>query len=317
MTHNFSPHWSIRESTELDIPQLRALLQTIWGEDEGSAEYYGWGRRKGMIAEKDGQIIGYAPYWRSALHPTFLYVGVHVHPDHRRQGLGERLWRIVNAELTLPIKSCTTGTQKESIRFLERKGLSVSVKTYLTELDLTHWQTENMQQWERKARDEWGVQLVSMANSDIPEEEWLRAHRAVYAHAHEHDPADVDILGKEDFLGADLNPHWLVGALVAGKLVGVASVRQEEPLPVLCWAGVTREWTEKVGWEGKKMLTLALTELALKAAALQGGVKRVNAELDSADEGAMHIREAFAWDERGIWLTFTTPRQEGTPLNPL
>ncbi|SEJ25156.1 Acetyltransferase (GNAT) family protein [Deinococcus reticulitermitis] len=291
--------FSLRPTTPADQPALRALLRRVWGEHPGAA-YHGNGRRPGTVAEQGGKLLGYGHCWRSALHPTFSYVGVHVHPEARGQGLGTQLWQEVTRGVPGPFKAKTDAGQVEAVRFLRDRGLRLSVTTHEPTLGLARLPSAVGEEELQEVR---GFELLPLSSFGDPRttQRVTDLHRAVYAHTHEHDPPQVEVLDEEDFLGDDLHPAWLWVARRGDRLAGVSSVRRTEnpTRGELGWFGVRREFAAL-----REPLTLALTVRALHAAA-QDGVEEVSAELDSADPGALHLHRSLPWTPGSRWLTFT------------
>ncbi|GAA5513694.1 hypothetical protein Dcar01_02439 [Deinococcus carri] len=297
--------FTLRPTTPTDVVPIQALLHAVWNRDEGAIAYHGGGRVPGVVALEDGQPIGYASPRRGTLHPTHLYVGVHVHPDTRRRGVGSALWEAVTQGISSSLKTATYATQPEAVRFLERRGLRVSLETHLPTLDPALLNGGVVDRWAGAARA-LGYDLLPMTALTGPEvrRDLTRLHLDVYAHTHRHDPPAASSLeeAEEDFLEGDLQPAWLWAARRSGKLAGVSSVRTTDD-PVggdLGWFGVTAEHAA----DGAA-LTLALTGLALRAAG-RDGVREVAAELDSADPNARHLLAALPWQAGRIWLTFTS-----------
>lgn len=252
-----------------------------------------------MVAVRDGKLVGYGQLWHSRLHPTSAYVGVHVHPQWRRQGIGGQLWDAVTNGCAQPLRAKTYATQSAAVHFLQRRGLRLSVETLEPPLrptalgDITPWV---------QAAEQLGFTLRPM--TELPDElraQLLPLHRAVYAHTHQHDPACPEVMDEDDFLGDDLCPAWLYVAERGGELAGVSSVRRtaEPETGELAWFGVPQRWAE-VG----APLTLALTALAVQAAGC-GGVRSLSAELDSVDPNALHLGDALPWVPGPRWLTLT------------
>lgn len=291
----------LRPTTPADRPALAALLHSVWGEHPGAA-YHGSGHRPGMVAEQGGELLGYAHCWRSALHLTFSYVGVHVHLEARGQGLGTQLWQEVTRGVCGPFKAKTDAEQVEAVRFLRARGLRLSVTTHEPTLSLARLPS-SVGEGAFQEVQAGGFELLPLSRLSDPltTQRVTDLHRAVYAHTHEHDPPQVEVLDEEDFLGDDLHPAWLWVARRGGRLAGVSSVRRTES-PAwgeLGWFGVARDFAPF-----REPLTLALTVRALRAAA-QDRVKEVNAELDSADPGALHLWRSLPWTPGSRWLTFT------------
>ncbi|EYB67116.1 hypothetical protein DEIPH_ctg051orf0024 [Deinococcus phoenicis] len=298
--------FTLRPATPKDAVPILTLLGGVWDGDEEAVAYHGGGRTPGVIALEEGRLVGYASLRRGTLHPTHLYVGVHVHPDARRRGVGAALWEAVTAGVSGSLKTATSAHHPEALRFLERRGLRVSVRTHQPTLDPAVLTGAEVEEWVGAVRAR-GYDLLPMAALTGPNvrRDLARLHLEVYAHTHRHDPPAAAALAGVDFLGDDLNPAWLWMARRAGQLAGVASIRTTaDPAGgELGWFGVTAEHAA----EGAA-LTRALTGLALRAAGADS-VREVAAELDSADPNALDLLHALPWHPGRVWLTLvSTPR---------
>lgn len=298
-----APAFTLRPTTPDDAADLSALLRAAWNADDDAVAYHGGGRVVEIAALEDGQLTGYASLRRGTLHPAHLYVGVHVHPQARQRGVGAALWEAVTAGVSGSLKTATSADQPQAVRFLERRGLCVSVETHQPTLDLAALDAAKVEGWSAAARSP-GFDLLPMTALGGPEVNGQLAelHRRVYTHTHQHDPPAAQVLAKVDFLGDDLNPAWLWVARRGGELAGVASVRTtaDPAWAELGWFGVTAEHAA----DGAA-LTLALTALALQAAGTDG-VQEVSAELDSADPNAALLLSALPWQPGRVWLTLTS-----------
>jgi Acetyltransferase (GNAT) family. len=290
---------TLRPTSPGDGHALAELLAVVWAGQENGAAYHGGGRRPGVVAVCAGKLVGYGQLWHSRLHPTYAYAGVHVHPQWRGQGIGGELWNAVTKDVEQPLKAKTYATQSAAVRFLQRRGLRVSVET----LEPMLWPAdlEDVTPWVRAA-EQLGFVLRPMTElSDELRTQLLPLHREVYAHAHLHDPACPEVMDEDDFLGDDLCPAWLYVAERGGELAGVSSVRRtaEPETGELAWFGVPQRWAA-----AGAPLTLALTALAFQAAG-RGGVQSLSAELDSADSNAVHLGGVLLWVPGPRWLTLT------------
>lgn len=297
-----------RATVAEDLPALGRLLNAVWNGDEEAAAYHGGGRVPGVVALKGRRIVGYASARRKPLHPRHTYVGVHVHPDARGQGIGAALWREVTARTPGSLKTALSGADPVSHRFLQRRGLRVSVQTRQPTLDLSRPDQAELERWQAEART-LGYDLRPMTALDGPAA-WpdvVRLHAEVYAHSHRHDPPDPAALDRVDFLGEDLAPTWLWLARRDEVLAGVSSVRLTDDAARgdLGWFGAAPAFAQ----DGEA-LTLALTAAALQAAA-RAGVTRISAELDSADPHALALWRALPWTPGRVWLTLTSASRDG------
>lgn len=292
---------TLRATRPNDPPHLRELLDEVWGGDLGAVTYHGLGRRAGLVAEDQGRLVGYGHQWRSDLHPTYTYVGVHVHPDWRGRGVGAALWDGVLPGQVGPLKAKTYAAQTEGTRFLQRRGLTLSVETHDALLDTSAVLDEQVRQWVARVAD-LGFTVVPMTELDGAGLAGLGAlHDRVYVQAHRHDPAVPGILKAADLVGDDVVPEWMFVVRREEELAGVASVRLDEPRPVLGWCGVTDAFAA-VGAD----LTKAVTGLAVQAAA-RAGVEQIGAELDAVDAVSATLLDSLPWQTGPIWQTFTTP----------
>lgn len=304
---------NLRPTTPEDASDLSALMSAVWNGDRNAVAYHGSGRIPGVWASWNGRALGYAFVRRGTLHPKHLYVGVHVHPDARRQGLGAALWEAVTEGVTGSLKTATYADFPDAVRFLERRGLRVTVETHEPTLDLASLNAVQVDHWAEAARAR-GYDLQPITVLDGPEarRDLAHLHLKVYAHTHEHDPpAGISLEDAEDdFLGDDLNPAWLWGARRGRELAGVASVRttDQPSCGELGWFGVVAEHQANGA-----AVTLALTTLALSAAR-RDGVREVTAELDSADSNALHLLGALPWERGRVWLTLTSPHVQPVSL---
>lgn len=299
---------NLRATSANDLSALTELLGLVWNADVEAIAYHGGGRVSGVVALKDGQIVGYASAQRKALHARHTYVGVHVHPGERGQGIGAALWSEVTASVPGSLKTALYDGDPVARSFLERRGLRVSVETHHPTLNLARLDQDELQRWKAEAQA-LGYELLPMTALDGLDR-WndvARLHAEVYAHSHQHDPPAPAALAGVDFLDDDFNPAWLWLARKDGVLAGVSSILPgaEATQGELGYFGVPTAFAE----DGAA-LTLALTAAALQAAG-QAGVATIDAELDSADPNALALWNALPWQPGRVWLTLTSASRDG------
>lgn len=217
---------TLRETGVEDQAALLNLLHCVWHEDKGAVSYHRRGGASGCVAEVGGVVVGYAHSGKSSLHPTHIYIGVHVHPDFQGCGIGTALWNALKSGLTGSLKTATYATETAALTFLQRCDFRVSVETYRPTLNPQHLNAAQGRTWRAEAQA-LGFELLSMtalSGADL-RPKLTQLHLDVYAHTHEHDPPNLEILEEDDFLGDDLNPAWPWVARQHGELVGVSSVR--------------------------------------------------------------------------------------------
>ncbi|QLG10735.1 GNAT family N-acetyltransferase [Deinococcus sp. D7000] len=291
---------TLRATVPEDLPAIMRLLNADWNGDGEAIAYHGGGRVLGVVAMKGRRIVGYASAQRKALHPRHTYIGVHVHPDERGQGIGAALWNEVTAALPGSLKTALCDDDPVARHFLGCRGLRVSVETYQPTLELAHLNWSELERWKAEAQA-LGYELLPMTAPDGPEawHDVIRLHAEVYAHSHRHEAPDPATLAGLDFLDDDFNPAWLWLARKDGVLAGVSSIlpNAETTQGELGYFGVPAAF----GGDGPA-LTVALTAAALQAAA-RGGISSIEAELDSADPNALALWSALPWTPGRGWLT--------------
>jgi GNAT superfamily N-acetyltransferase len=87
-----------------------------------------------FIAEEDGEIVGFLIGFLSQSRPAETYVHfVGVHPDHRKQGIGqalyERFFEAVKQKGRTIVRCVTSPVNKQSIAFHTRIGFQAEENT--------------------------------------------------------------------------------------------------------------------------------------------------------------------------------------------
>lgn len=98
-----------------------------------------------VLAELEGQIVAHAFYMEPSwsYRPGKYHIGIMVHPDYQRRGIGAAVYEHILAALaqrelkpTL-LTSYTREDKVEAIRFLEKRGFTQTMRSPLSRLDLT------------------------------------------------------------------------------------------------------------------------------------------------------------------------------------
>jgi GNAT superfamily N-acetyltransferase len=87
----------IRGITKSDFDYIVSVLDRWWGgpsaERAHPVFFYELGDQA-LIAEEDGQVVGFLLGFIAPTHPPTGYVHlVGIHPDHRRRGVGKELYK--------------------------------------------------------------------------------------------------------------------------------------------------------------------------------------------------------------------------------
>lgn len=88
----------IRGITKSDFDHVVSVLDRWWGgpsrEQAHPIFFYELGEHA-LIADEDGEVIGFLLGFVSPASPRVAYVHlVGIHPDHRRRGVGKRLYEV-------------------------------------------------------------------------------------------------------------------------------------------------------------------------------------------------------------------------------
>ena len=95
-----------------------------------------------LVAKQDGRIVGCADYshFSEGFHPRKFSLGVSVHPDFQRQGVGSALYDAAMAGLNtydpLRIRTGTREDRVASVRFLEKRGFVEVMRGWESWLDV-------------------------------------------------------------------------------------------------------------------------------------------------------------------------------------
>ena len=100
--------------------------------------------RRLMVEEAgSGSVVAYGglAHTLSTFHPDKYYIRVVVDPAHRRRGIGQEVYRLLEKEAVEQNALCLWGNAREddpsSVRFLERQGFVPTRKTWASRLSLT------------------------------------------------------------------------------------------------------------------------------------------------------------------------------------
>lgn len=124
----------IRGITKQDFDYIVSVLDRWWGGPSSERAhpilFYELGEQA-LIAEADGEVVGFLLGFLTPAEPPVAYVHlVGIHPDHRRQGVGKRLYeRFIERARALrahSMKAITTVGNEGSLRFHEALGFEVT-----------------------------------------------------------------------------------------------------------------------------------------------------------------------------------------------
>ncbi|MFC5597325.1 GNAT family N-acetyltransferase [Deinococcus cellulosilyticus] len=289
----------------MDEPQIQQLIEEVWHGDSDVLPYF---RRSGstqfhVVFETAGKIAGYGSLTECTLHPVPFYVGLHVHPAHRRQGVGHGLLVTLLQKnggfQGRPLQSATYRHLPEGIQALQHLGFHETLSTWTGELQIR----EIM---DRIPPPE-GFQLGSLADLG---QEWVPVltalHQQIYLNSHGHNPSVLSSaeVAQARFMGGDL----------ISKLMWVA-MHNDQPRALGSFRATDDQDLLEMGWFGSAGLDPELEEALLLSIfshaawqAHQMGFQRLQGEFDSGDASLAALRHAFPWKVLHEWVTFQQKR---------
>lgn len=146
-------------------PDNQVTLEVLQARDNN--------RKKDLVfhlfaAEVAGEAVAFASCAQDewAFHPQKFHLGIQVHPDHRKRGLGSALYNTLLEALQPyePIKfmSFTREDWHDSVRFAEKRGFAVEFREWESRLDMKTFDTTKFANSIAKA-EALGYTLCSLA----------------------------------------------------------------------------------------------------------------------------------------------------------
>ena len=124
----------IRGITKPDFDQVVAVLDRWWGgpsREQAHPLFFHELGSHALIAEDEGEVIGFLLGFSVPSIPRVAYVHlVGIHPDHRRRGVGKRLYETFEARARLAgdsrLKAITNVGNDGSVAFHRALGFHVT-----------------------------------------------------------------------------------------------------------------------------------------------------------------------------------------------
>lgn len=310
---------TIRPYRANDAPHLRQLLRHIWGDDETAAHYYRFGEESPadsprymhtIIAECDGQRVGFGSLWTARFHPYTVYCGINVHPAWQGFGAG---WQMFEQLLRTkpdgrPLQTSTWETSVRGLSFLERNGFTAFRRTYTPLLSVAAVDRDAYRPFAARIAQA-GYRTVSLTDLvDSPENRRRVAVLCaeIYQATHQDNPpAHLSTAEWEETVFGQ--PLTAAGSFVAEKDGEYAAVSllhpADEPGALeLGWRGVAH-----TSRDHQRDLILALTlEQVIWSAG--NGCAVLRAEVDTTNPWAKLLLEYLPFGPAPSWITF---RREG------
>lgn len=240
-------------------------------------------------------------------HPYKYFVKVSVHPAHRRRGIGQDIYTLLEKEAVVRDAVCLWATARDddvgSIRFLEGHGFVPLRRTWLSRLDLTNLDLSRLPD-RSKALEDQGIRITTLAadGADRPE-----LHRRLYdlvRVASEDQPRMGDFTPAtfEEFVAMGIRgPRILRDAIFLAshgeEYVGMSTLEREGPSPYALSVGFTATLPKFRG----RGIASELKRRAVQFARAQGYRSLVTGN-DSLNPRILAINEKLGFRKEVTWV---------------
>lgn len=311
---------NLRPFEPADQPAADQLLRGIWGADDVTIGYYKFGsdslegdRRylRALVAEQAGGLLGLGSIWTNLMHPFYLYVAVHVHPDCQMRGIGTALYtalmQLRGSYTGYPLQTATWEVCTAALHFLKQRGFEEAKRTYTPTTELAAVDLQRYQRYEAECRAA-GYTIASLpelaSQPDHPDK--LAALIAEIYHATH--PGNVPMPldspeWKQIVLDLDLVDAGSFVIHKSGDYVALGFLHpHEDPAMLeLGWHGVAHGHRQH---ERAMVLALARREMLY---AQQHGYTTIQAEVDTTDPWNMLLLEEVFAARPAAWITLRRP----------
>jgi mycothiol synthase len=177
---------NIREFTESDYPGYLAASNAIYSDypeteterrfqDESREAKIRWKR---LIAEENGEIVGYAEWMNDSwsFHPQKFHLTVGVAPARQGAGVGKALY-VAALESLAPLEPIVARgeakeTDERALRFLAERGFTENMREWESRLDPATFDAQNFAEYTERVASQ-GLTIKSLAELSQSDPNWL------------------------------------------------------------------------------------------------------------------------------------------------
>jgi GNAT superfamily N-acetyltransferase len=308
-----------RAFVESDRAALEEILFAVSGSHAGQSnydivnpgtdgdEFPIW---RSFVAELNGRIVGFGGIGENDFNPTSAYLGINIHPDFWRRGIGSQLFETLTAELERirgpqAIRAVTSEANATAIAFLEGHRFTEDNRTFRQVLEFQKFDPSIFNaHLERLARIGIEIHSLSTLSADLKSKAKAAAvYRAVYTAAHIANPAAESSL--EDWI-CELNLFQPDGVMIAvqnGAYIGIGAL-SESPM----FEGAMGFLYGTLESHSDLRLDVSLAIVLHQVRYLEArGIHQLTLEIDSDDVNGMALRSALPVTPQPGFVTMLRP----------
>ena len=212
----------------------------------------GFGRTRIVVETEEGQIIGYGNSFRAPwVDPGTVGSTFCVHPDFRRQGVGEELLTHIENWATEKGASILTSIVmdwiEDSLPFVQKRGFKLDAHVFELELDAKHFDVTKCNELVEQVTKT-GIEFVTLA--DLPEVESEQNLYELFVETSKDNPGQYGSIPpfedwSKEFLPSKFSRRdWVFVAIEGKRLVGVTQLFKTEETGVVYtnYTGVRKEY---------------------------------------------------------------------------